>query len=367
MIQNRKRIYPIATIKFMSSILIIFHHFHQCFGTGKMNIKFYGGEYLHLENIVELFFLISGLMMGRNNLKNSEKSFESFYFPKLFRLMPMSAISIFIFSLLEFINFNITGKWWMGIVPTFWGILRGCLLIFKGGPILENGINLNNPLWYICVLLICYNIYWLIIWIALKLKITPKYMFIIMIMIGISVLTYNFNLPFLNYYSGRGYMSFFTGVIFTDVFEWFEDNYRDKKVIFIPELIILFFIMSTVLNPQLFIADGQNYLVVFLFFPSLILTMVFSEFSQKLFNYKFFETLGKISFEMYVWHFPLFLFINICYEYMKIEIETTWSIMFTVLLLIIVFSTCTYLVERKITLIIEKNIKVKYNLKVHRS
>lgn len=357
--QNIKRIYPIDTIKFISSILIIFHHFHQCFGTGKMSIKFYGGEYLHLENIVELFFLISGLMMGINNLKNSKKSFESFYFPKLFRLMPMSTISIFTFSLLAFINFNITGKWWMGIVPTFWGILRGCLLIFKGGPILENGINLNNPLWYICVLLICYNIYWLILWIALRLKITPKYLFIIMIMIGISVLTYNFNLPFLNYYSGRGYMSFFTGVIFADIFKWFENNYKKKKYIFIPESIILFFIILTVLIPQLFIVDGQNYLLVFLFFPSLILTIVFSEFSQKLFDYKIFEKLGKISFEIYVWHFPVFLFINICYECMKIEIETTWYIMLVVLFLIIMFSICTYVVERKITLILEKKIKIK--------
>lgn len=40
------RVQSLDALKFFASMLILFHHFHQCFGQGNMGISFYeGGVY----------------------------------------------------------------------------------------------------------------------------------------------------------------------------------------------------------------------------------------------------------------------------------------------------------------------------------
>ena len=58
------------------------------------------------------------------------------------------------------------------------------------------------------------------------------------------------------------------------------------------------------------VASGINYLMTFCFYPALII--IFSSGSiAKLFDHKFVGTLGKITYDTYIWHNPNFLLLYI--------------------------------------------------------
>lgn len=58
------------------------------------------------------------------------------------------------------------------------------------------------------------------------------------------------------------------------------------------------------------VASGINYLMTFWFYPALII--IFSSRSlTKLFDHRFIGTLGKITYDAYIWHCPNFLLLYI--------------------------------------------------------
>lgn len=58
------------------------------------------------------------------------------------------------------------------------------------------------------------------------------------------------------------------------------------------------------------VASGTNYLVTFWFYPALII--IFSSGPvAKLFDHKFIGTLGKITYDTYIWHNPNYLLLYI--------------------------------------------------------
>lgn len=58
------------------------------------------------------------------------------------------------------------------------------------------------------------------------------------------------------------------------------------------------------------VAGGINYLMTFWFYPALII--IFSSRSlTKLFDHRFIGTLGKITYDAYIWHCPNFLLLHI--------------------------------------------------------
>lgn len=58
------------------------------------------------------------------------------------------------------------------------------------------------------------------------------------------------------------------------------------------------------------VASGINYLMTFVFYPALV--VLFSSRSlAKLFDYKCIGTLGKITYDTYIWHNPIFFLLYI--------------------------------------------------------
>ncbi len=130
---EHKRFYSLDVLKFLAAILIVFHHFHQCFGSGNMKILFYEGSVIYYGHLVEFFFILSGIFMAIKNDVNQNTAFGKFISKKIIRLMPVAALSVIVFSILSAIYFHITQSWWLDIIPTPWNIMKSCLLIFAGG------------------------------------------------------------------------------------------------------------------------------------------------------------------------------------------------------------------------------------------
>lgn len=215
----------------------------------------------------------------------------------------------------------------------------------------------NHPTWYLCVLLICYICYWLILWLAKRLSVIPRYMFIAMIFLGMGIITYNIAFPYLNRSVARGYVAFFTGVVLVDLYKTVLEKHR-KITCCISLGVILLFVILYVVDAGFFLTDGQEFLLTFLFYPALIALFVCSETVIKLFSHRIFRTFGAVSFEMYLWHFVIFMFISTLDAYGVINFQSNYRTMLGVLLIIIIWGyIACYLVELPLTEWLIKRLK----------
>lgn len=159
------------------------------------------------------------------------------------------------------------------------------------------GHGFNNPLWYVCALLICYVWVYVILRICDRLNIHPIYGFIAMCLLGEGALSYKIQLPFLNSVSSRGYSAFFGGMILFYIY-----NHVPRKILLSISSALIFSVTVCVLHNSWL--DDQRRIFTFMLFPSVL---IFALSTEKVFKSKFFSFLGGVSFEMYTWHVSLIL------------------------------------------------------------
>ena len=113
---------------------------------------------------------------------------------------------------------------------------------------------------------------------------------------GIGIHYYNIQLPFLNGTVARGYAAFFEGVLIHGFYPGWE-----KRMTRISYVVLGICLLALLLDFDAF-CDDQWGIFTFLLFPS-IFVIVLS--LGSLFKGRIWSELGKISFEMYLWHSPL--------------------------------------------------------------
>lgn len=175
------------------------------------NGRFYFGY------IVELFFILSGYFMYSyiRKVQQGRITFPEFYFKRLSRLFPVMAVGAVTYEIFRAVYQYLYQTSWFDIQTTFWGIIIASFGIQDGWALSNPCVN--NPTWYISVLMLCYVVFFMLVYISKRLKISPQYLFIFMIFWGMGINTYGINLPFLNASSSRGYYAFFFGIILAGI------------------------------------------------------------------------------------------------------------------------------------------------------
>ena len=213
MVRQRKIVPDL--IKILCTVGILFHHYQQFTGTYFFNfINFYGGKFSS-GYLVEVFFLISGwaILPYVNRIKNN-MSFKDFYKKRLIRLLP----SMIAFTLLYVIaiktyahfcgdNFAFSSK-----IDVFGTIVTALGLGSWG---ITNNYYINNVCWYVSVLLFCYLLMYILVFISNRAKISAYVLFLLPVIVGV---VYNCffkttYLPFFTEGLSRGYIHFFGGLI----------------------------------------------------------------------------------------------------------------------------------------------------------
>lgn len=188
------------------------------------------------------------------------------------------------------------------------------------------GLAVNNPTWYLCILLICYVLFWQVMWLCRRLKVNPHYWYAAIWMTGIGLIKYGINLPYLNAYSGRGYAAFFFGITV-----WYAyQNVKSLKLFFASAAILVISgIILVIGKKELF--DDQWAVLTFLIFPSILLIALYLD---KFFKRSIWKTLGGISFEMYLWHFPMLIIWSFMPDY-SLYNQKMMMFLFTMLTILI--------------------------------
>ena len=285
----KQRFYTLDFLKFIAAIVILMHHWQN---STQLELGAGNGWLM-----VELFFVISGFLAVNSIKKVREQSLKKFLANKISRLYPMAIITAIGYAVCDWIYFRITGSWYRTVDIGLWNLLASGLLVFQGGAIGNIDLGANNQTWYLCVLLICYMIYFGLVKLASKLKISPIPFFVGMILIGLSVNTYGISRPFFNSLSARGYFAFFFGAVLYYVIAVVPK----RKSVVISLLVLIVVSLPKLFHfPELY--DSLQMIATFIVYPAVIILCINSKLLNKIFSNKISGYLGGVSFEIYLWH-----------------------------------------------------------------
>lgn len=339
-----KRFHSLDFLKFILAVIIIFHHFQQITGVQFSGINFYGGL-ISFGYVVECFFIISGFVTALGVESKPLVSFRKWITGKCLRLYPMAVLSVVVTAIVYLLYRICLGKLSEGITIGLWQLLNSITLTFVGGGIGNISLGINNPLWYLCVLLICYIIVYTLNWISLRLTINIKFFYFSMMVAGVSAVTYNLNLPFLNFATGRGYSAFFLGMLFYYIYK----NVPKKILVAYSILCLALCRICSVLKNGI---DDQWGIFTFMIWPSVLIILLSCE---KLFSWKGFLMLGAISFEMYLWHVPGIYSFIIFKQMLKLN-NSSLIEMSLVTFLMIIISFVMWKIEKTISSFLQSKV-----------
>lgn len=182
-------------------------------------------------------------------------------------------------------------------------------LLFAGYPYFGM-LGINNPVWYVCILVQCYIMYYLIEWLLNKVSANEinfvrvcVYAFVVIISFG------TFRMGFLNEASFRGVTSFSIGILICLGNRILSERniiiYNNRKYIGLISLVL-----SLALCGVVFLGINQRWVLQFLVFP----VFVFGLINLNIEVPKTVSQLGDISFEVYVFHYPLMVLIQLISE-----------------------------------------------------
>ena len=204
-------------------------------------------------------------------------------------------------------------------------------------------IGYNNPTWYLCVLVQCYCLYYLIRAISGKVGISRT-------VFDIGIIVFAFILQHFGFFpesTYRGFKAFSIGVIICKYY----DQFPKKKWICI--VLIIASVLAVLIIPA-----QQRRILTFAMFPAIVILSLWVQFQIDEKARKSISTLGKVSFEVYIWHYPIMATEQMITRVSGVEIKRSYIIMFIFLILIWAISYPLYrYVEMPINRLIKEKAK----------
>ena len=296
---TKQRLTNLDVIKLFLAFIIIFHHFQQNFSLYMPLVNFYGGVY-DWSRAVELFFMISGFLLARNDDTNEKLYIRPVvrrYIGFLFAAVPAGIACAVQACLIH----QMTGNWMGDVVLDVPKIIRGLLLVDRG--YIYSGLSINNPTWFCTILLYCDALFYFVKCLDMEFKkINKVYIYILItvfyaIFYKSSAITVIY-VPFFNYDMNRGGAAFFIGCLLFHVFKLPKKKQWAVRAAFLA----LAAIMSLKYG---LLSDKVS---VFCVFPLLADAAV----NTKQTDSKFISGTQGVSMYMYLWHIFFINLIIIC-------------------------------------------------------
>lgn len=315
---SQERNYALDVLKILATIGIVFHHFQQITGVRVVGFPDFYYGWFYWGYLVELFFILSGYFMYRYipEIMGEKIKLSAWYFQRAKRLLPLVAVSAVVYELFLWIYQNIYHQEWFGIKLSFFGTITTSLGLQAGGAFANPSVN--NPTWYISVLLICYVIFYALTSCAKRLKCSPMYMYLAMILLGCSIIKAGIQLPFLNSQVARGYYAFFFGVLLAG----FIKIYGSRRSVDISALLLFIGLTYLFVEHPGLVQKDLAYILTFLMYPTIIILFE-TKIIQRIFYSKLWGVWGRISYDVFIWHNPFFIFMYIIIQHFDLSPDFT--------------------------------------------
>ncbi len=291
MFVEKRRNTILDVYKVICTIIIFFHHYQQAFGANTI-IHFSGGK-IKFGWIVEFFFMISGFLMYEYS--RNEKLHFNFLYKRYIRLFPMLLFAGGVDQIIALISYKLGVN--NGVVSRR-GLLYEVLGVQTGYGLYD--YKINDPSWYIDVLLFCYLLFFLYKKLSELYKIKQEYIWGISIIAAWFIYWKWFNYPLLNWIMARGISTFFMGLLLAKFLSCQESKIIEENTVLIKVIClcsILFMLMNN------FSEDYQNYImIVGIFIPLLCLSILFNEKNGLSMMNKIISNTAEISFVVYMIH-----------------------------------------------------------------
>ena len=334
---KKERNYSLDFLKIIATIiLIVFHHYQQILNVEFRGVNFFGGRF-YFGYLVEFFFLVSGFLMFNYIEKIKEGlTFKEFFLRRVIRLMPLIIIAAISYEILLYIYPKVFGDYFYNLKLDFWGLIISILGI-QAGWSFENPM-INNPMWYISVLVLCYIIFYISTKISISKKYNYIYFYVAIVFLGLSIQKNGTDLAFFNSYTARGYYAFFFGLVFSILF----NTYKISKFIKILSIFTVVFITFLILKHYYILERNINYTLTFIYYPSLIIIFN-SGLLKRILSSKIIGKIGEISFNIYVWHGGFILLLSIINKYYSFDINfASYKTMFISTIVLYIFGAISY-------------------------
>lgn len=345
-----KRNYSFDFLKILAATGIVFHHFQAITGARYDNFINFSGAWFNWGYLVELFFILSGYFMYHHitTIQEGGVTLFEWWKKRAVRLLPMCAVTVVAFEIILFIgNTVLQTKLW-GMDVSVWGMITAAFGVQEGW-VFRNPV-INNSVWYISALMLCYIVFYIVTALSAKLKCNSMYFYVAIILFGIAGGVYGVDFPFWNWQICRGYYAFFFGLLLS--------AYINKYGIKVREIVVSFITLALfgalfILSPE-YADDHTNYMMTFFVYPALIILFETKPI-QKIFCHKVWGTISAISFEVYLWHLPCMLLMYFIMGLLSWKPEFSLIFMFVFTLIMWAIATLMYfLLERPLTKLFTK-------------
>jgi len=249
-------------------------------------IKLFGGA---LGN--SMFFILSGFLLSGNykdRIQQHGISFRDYMLRRLKKLYPMYILSNFAALTIDILRYGVSA---INIEK----IILSTLLIRSG---------YNSPTWFLCVLFVCYVLYFGICYFAKSPTHYIVYTFLTA-SVGYSLMNVNLDFLFLSPSYGIGFLNFFLGCILAEIYPLISEKLHKRlQPLFLVLLPLLMYLMLS--YGVEIIAGDVRVCFSLVICPMIVYLSLVKGPCCKILQFKGFVALGNISSCIFFWHLVIY-------------------------------------------------------------
>lgn len=328
--------YVLDLLRISAAIGIAMHHYDGMYPVSNTLVH---SVLSKLYILSEFFFVISGYLMSNREQAVADMPLSRFYLSRATRIYPFHWVTLLaIYALNAYIcgNFSSGG-----------GIWRFASNVFLLPTTLKDlSVLVNGPAWYIAVLLVCFGVFWLVLYFTKRAGRDPLPAYVVLVIIGIRG-TERLNPIF------RGLLGFFTGCILAHVLRVF----RGKKVALIGFSVLIGVSCALILERSMM--DNGYLIAVLILFPALFLSVLNFPSLERLLCCKWIALLAESAYCVYL----LDGFHLVCHPLTLFPLapagseKSVWMMLCSTAILVIISVLCHLFVEKPLSDHFSKMIK----------
>ncbi len=338
MSQSEIRIKELDSLRGIASlgVALVWHYSH--FQAESFPIQNLSWLQEHGWILVDFFFTLSGFVFMHvysARIINHNITFEKYLVFRIARLYPIHLITLFVAAIGHYFYFKWYGAHFMyAHNDVFHFILN---ILFLQGGMLETSYSFNGPSWSIAIEVIGYILFFYVLHRFGKTRQQYILSFIFFILIGLMLQKQGVKIVFFNQLTARLFVGFFVGCILYNL-NFILQNSRFKiLVLSIIFVMLAFFIHLYNHAGPIMVGHANNYTLFV--FPAIIILCLHLPPLKFLLSIRPLTFLGNISFSVYLWHFPIQLFIKNIDPRFQLNIDYSSKIFFLLYALAIIMAS----------------------------